>query len=915
MFKITRDGQLDIEENFGKSYAEKIMNSVRDRIFADPVRLVHDKDIDPITLIKVMGKLGVKSKKSLIPGGRYHKRADYMKFPSLNRSDLMYPKTVPLSIKNLGLEENIMQAVSLKDYLIYTPYHSFSYLIKFLREAALDAKVKTIKITLYRLAKNSQVVSSLINAVKNVQSSPVVTVDLTYTANGANELASDSNNIYQNSAASHTGMKGGSNDINETNGQAMSNGNIAVQVNDCNSVSALQTRFKEAVEAAQADDFTLSIGASSPFPVNLTMPYSNSASAGKRKITGTGHFSSRADGFSRGINPITFNNGSRVDAATGYTGGTNTKIAIPVGTKTTYNANGTNAGTATIALRIESSVESNNTTIAGTTNSNTVNFAQNVASARGNHTIAVTNTGGSSFGSTHLSHFQGGRDAITHTNGQAMSNGNIAVTVNGANSVSAIQAKFKSAVETAQAGHFTLTIGGASSYPVNLAMPYTNSASAGDRKITGTGHFSSRVGGFSRGIDPITFTSGQRVDAGTGWTGGTNTKIAIPVGRSTTYADNATNTSQTGIAAFIKSAVESNNSTIEAVTNSNTVNFTQTVQSNRGNHSIGFSNNNGSSFGSSSISHFQGGTDALTFAASNARADAATGWSQYFGSTTNSNIVVRCGTKNAVSDNQGTIRNRLKTGIDANNTSFTTNLGTNQVQITQSAAGTNGNQAISFANNNNSTLSANDIDGFRGGVDAQDFTTSQAMAGGNIAVVIGTKNVGNVSGSDSYLSTANARDELFAALQAQQGSTITLSKTSAGSNQVINLVQKGTGSVGNKAITDENFKHANSDIAPFEGGTDFVAGTLEYIPTTEVVRGSHGFLPYVAPFLDPNTSPYAELSFTPSSAGEYTIPQILDNLNITYYNMDAPSNAASNTNYKEAMVLSASINFRNFIKL
>ena len=167
MFKITRDGQLDIEENFGKSYAEKIMNSVRDRIFADPVRLVHDKDIDPETLKKVMGKLGVKSKKSLIPGGRYHRRADYMKFPSLNRADLMYPKTIPLSLKNLGLEENIMQAVSVKDYLIYTPYHSFSYLIKFLREAALDPKVKTIKITLYRLAKYSQVVSCLINAVKN----------------------------------------------------------------------------------------------------------------------------------------------------------------------------------------------------------------------------------------------------------------------------------------------------------------------------------------------------------------------------------------------------------------------------------------------------------------------------------------------------------------------------------------------------------------------------------------------------------------------------------------------------------------------------------------------------------------------------------------------------------------------------
>ena len=167
MFKITRDGELDIEENFGKSYAEKIMNSVRDRIFADPVRLVHDKNIDPMTLEIVMAKLGVKSKESLIPGGRYHRRADYMKFPSLNRSDMLYQKIIPLSLKNLGLEDNIIQAVSKKDYLIYTPYHSFSYLIKFLREAALDPNVKTIKITLYRLAKYSQVVSSLINAVKN----------------------------------------------------------------------------------------------------------------------------------------------------------------------------------------------------------------------------------------------------------------------------------------------------------------------------------------------------------------------------------------------------------------------------------------------------------------------------------------------------------------------------------------------------------------------------------------------------------------------------------------------------------------------------------------------------------------------------------------------------------------------------
>ena len=51
--------------------------------------------------------------------------------------------------------------------MIYTPYQNFAYVIKFLREAALDPQVKTIKITIYRLAKLSQVASSLINAAKN----------------------------------------------------------------------------------------------------------------------------------------------------------------------------------------------------------------------------------------------------------------------------------------------------------------------------------------------------------------------------------------------------------------------------------------------------------------------------------------------------------------------------------------------------------------------------------------------------------------------------------------------------------------------------------------------------------------------------------------------------------------------------
>ena len=167
MIKITRDAELDIEEDVGKSYVEKIIDSVKDRLIGDPVRLVHDKTIAPETLAVVMRKLGVASSDSLIPGGRYHHRRDYMNFPSLYRKDLLYSPFSALPLNEVSLEENILEAVAKKDYMIYTPYQNFAYVIKFLREAALDPQVKTIKITIYRLAKLSQVASSLINAAKN----------------------------------------------------------------------------------------------------------------------------------------------------------------------------------------------------------------------------------------------------------------------------------------------------------------------------------------------------------------------------------------------------------------------------------------------------------------------------------------------------------------------------------------------------------------------------------------------------------------------------------------------------------------------------------------------------------------------------------------------------------------------------
>lgn len=167
MIKITRDAELDFDSDLHKSFLEKISNSVRERRVGEVVRFVYDSKIDKDTLDFFLEKIDIEAVDSIIPGGRYHNRRDYMNFPTLGRKDLTIGKLNPLPVSGLNIEGSIIQQIKHKDFLVHTPFQSFNYVVKFLREAALDPKVTSIKITLYRLAKNSQIISSLINAAKN----------------------------------------------------------------------------------------------------------------------------------------------------------------------------------------------------------------------------------------------------------------------------------------------------------------------------------------------------------------------------------------------------------------------------------------------------------------------------------------------------------------------------------------------------------------------------------------------------------------------------------------------------------------------------------------------------------------------------------------------------------------------------
>jgi len=172
--KITRDAELDIDNDVSKSSIEIISKGLKNRRSGDPVRFVYDKNIPEDILGYLTEHMGIDNFDSLIAGGRYHNKKDLMNFPSIGGPDMEYPRIDPINHPDLDLNKSIINVVKEKDVLLFLPYHSFSYVIRFLREAAIDPNVLSIKITLYRLASESRIISALVNAAKNGKEVTVV---------------------------------------------------------------------------------------------------------------------------------------------------------------------------------------------------------------------------------------------------------------------------------------------------------------------------------------------------------------------------------------------------------------------------------------------------------------------------------------------------------------------------------------------------------------------------------------------------------------------------------------------------------------------------------------------------------------------------------------------------------------------
>jgi len=165
IFKVTRDAEIDIDNDVSTSIMQRIEKGLRNRRKGKPVRFVYDREMDPGLLEYLIRRLHLTKRDNLIPGGRIHNFRHFMDFPDQvfeDKKSRKKPFDHPLLAEN-----RISEVVMRQDVMLHLPYHSFTPVIDLLREAAFDPDVISIKITCYRLAQQSRIINSLVNAARN----------------------------------------------------------------------------------------------------------------------------------------------------------------------------------------------------------------------------------------------------------------------------------------------------------------------------------------------------------------------------------------------------------------------------------------------------------------------------------------------------------------------------------------------------------------------------------------------------------------------------------------------------------------------------------------------------------------------------------------------------------------------------
>ncbi len=165
--KITRDAELDIDNDVSKGFLEKIAKGISQRKKGQPVRLVIDQSMPRDLFAFIREKLELDVLDNVIPGGKYHNFRDFKKFPNVGPKRLEYKKMPVLHHPAMKRHTSLLETIEKKDIFLHFPYHPFTHFLDVLREAAIDPAVTEIRMTAYRVAYDSRVMNTLINACLN----------------------------------------------------------------------------------------------------------------------------------------------------------------------------------------------------------------------------------------------------------------------------------------------------------------------------------------------------------------------------------------------------------------------------------------------------------------------------------------------------------------------------------------------------------------------------------------------------------------------------------------------------------------------------------------------------------------------------------------------------------------------------
>ncbi|MGM0478784.1 MAG: polyphosphate kinase 1 [Bacteroidota bacterium] len=166
-FKFTRDAELNIDDDYSISMYEKMEESIEQRKKGEALRFVYDENMEEDLLNFLKKAIGIEGDDHVAPGGRYHNFKDLMSFPSFKKEAFVFPPQPPVVAPEFNSTSSVIKKILKKDVLLHYPYQKFDHVVDLLREAAIDPKVREIKINIYRVAKRSQVINALINAIKN----------------------------------------------------------------------------------------------------------------------------------------------------------------------------------------------------------------------------------------------------------------------------------------------------------------------------------------------------------------------------------------------------------------------------------------------------------------------------------------------------------------------------------------------------------------------------------------------------------------------------------------------------------------------------------------------------------------------------------------------------------------------------